>query len=55
MATDSLSHKIYFSYNAPANYFTDTYPNGPPPPSISFQPANAHAIGKGILGFYALY
>jgi len=56
MATDSPLHKIYFSFNAQAYYFTDsTYPNCPPPPSISFGPANTHAIGKGILAFYALY
>jgi len=56
MATDSLSYKMYFWFNVPANYFTNsTYPNCPPPPSISFGPANAHAIGKDILGFNALY
>jgi len=56
MAMDSLSHKTYFWFNAPADYFTDTtYPNCPPPPSTSFRPANTHAIGKDILGFYALY
>jgi len=55
MSTGPLSHKIYFWFNEPTNYFTDiTYPNGPPPPSISFRPANTHVIGKDILGFRAI-
>ena len=55
MATDSLSHMIYFRFNAPTNYFTDiTYPNYPAPPSISFRPANTHVIRKEILGFHTI-
>jgi len=49
MAPDSLSHKIYFWFTEPTNYFTSTTVLiCPPPPSISFPPAN-------IPSFHTIY
>ena len=49
-------YKIYFWLNAPTKCFTDTtYPACPPPPTIYFRPTDTHRIGKGILGFPAIY